>query len=459
MKRLCVPTLAAMLTTGLHASPRASHSEDSEGQTQTPQAPQNVVQAPRPYRPVFSGAAPDSSAHHVFDLSASVAGAYDDNVLAEGGGTIAPGAYQRSGFYSELSAQAAYSRRGERFDFQAGAGTNLRYYGEQREIVGTNHVADVGIAGRVGHRGRFNVNQSLSTAPSYLQRLLGPAAGQAPGLLATAADDYAVNDTSAYTYTTAAGFNQAIKRRGTLSLTSNLRRTDFAVNEAGLRDLTAYDLGGHVGYGLTRGATLRVGYVFRRGQYGDAQQHTEHTVDAGIDYVKPLSATRRTTFAMTTGSTMLNAPVQSGALGSAARQQYRIVADLSVTHQMSRTWTAAGRYHRGVELIEGLSGPVLSDAFNVSTEGFLGRRVDVRGSAAYSSGDGALPGSPTQFSTYTGQGRVRFGLSRHWAVYTEYLYYLYQFDRALQLPVGVPPQLERSGIRAGVLFMLPLRRR
>ena len=55
--------------------------------------------------------------------------------------------------------------------------------------------------------------------------------------------------------------------------------------------------------------------------------------------------------------------------------------------------------------------------------------------------------------------RLRVGLSRSLAVYSQYLYYFYDFSQDAVLPAGVPHGLERSGFRAGLTVWVPALRR
>ena len=221
---------------------------------------------PRPYRAVFGGAAVDPSVRQAVDISASLSEAYDDNVVADSAGGIRPGALQTSGFYTALSVGSAFQSHGHRFDFQADAGSNFRYYGDFHKVVGTNHFADVAMAARFRRRTTLTMNQSVSTAPPYLYGLFGARTGAGPGEMVTTADDYVMNDRTAFTYGTAVALSHGLTRRGTLSLNSNLRHTDFAVNTPGFRDLTSYEAGGHFGHNLTRDAALRLGYTHKQGE-------------------------------------------------------------------------------------------------------------------------------------------------------------------------------------------------
>jgi uncharacterized protein involved in copper resistance len=75
-----------------------------------------------------------------------------------------------------------------------------------------------------------------------------------------------------------------------------------------------------------------------------------------------------------------------------------------------------------------------------------------------------LIGQPSQFTSYTGDARLRYALTRNWAPYVEYLFYYYNFNQSAftqnaVTPAGLPPSLTRNGVRFGVTLWLPMRHR
>ena len=107
----------------------------------------------------------------------------------------------------------------------------------------------------------------------------------------------------------------------------------------------------------------------------------------------------------------------------------------------------------------GLRGPVYTNGFMATVDGLLGRRWDVLASAGFSDGESALARNASTFDTYTASVRARYALSSLWALYGEYLYYYYDFRGSAQLPVGVPPVLERNGLRIGLTLWAPVKSR
>jgi hypothetical protein len=126
---------------------------------------------------------------------------------------------------------------------------------------------------------------------------------------------------------------------------------------------------------------------------------------------------------------------------------------------MGRTWRLRGAYRRGIGFVDGLTGPVATDALTLTTDGFLNRRTDLMMMAAYTDGEASLTVGGSDFTTYTAGMTARVALSRTWATYVEYVTYFYDFDDSAYLPPGVSPSLTRNNVRMGLTLWVPVRRR
>jgi len=92
-------------------------------------------------------------------------------------------------------------------------------------------------------------------------------------------------------------------------------------------------------------------------------------------------------------------------------------------------------------------------------DALISPRMDLLATAGYSNGSSALSQDAATLDSYTADVRVRYALTRMWALYAEYLYYFYEFHSRTPLSATVPPGLERNGVRVGVTLWLPLLRR
>src|SRR5204862_2967615 len=100
---------------------------------------------------------------------------------------------------------------------------------------------------------------------------------------------------------------------------------------------------------ISRDATLHLGYVYQEGQFGvqaQARPAAVHNIDAGLDYHRALSFSRRTKIDFATGSTIVNLPAAEGLTSS--QLQYRVTGTAGLTRDMGRTWRARLGYNRGV---------------------------------------------------------------------------------------------------------------
>jgi hypothetical protein len=391
-------------------------------------------------------------------MTMSVMAGYDDNVLDQSGTLNPASPFLQSGAYTGFSAGVAYGwQLGREMEFGANAGTNARYFHDSGDLLGVGHYAGVGFASALGSRARMFANQSVTYAPSYFYSLM-PGFGSLPGTT-VGGGDFPVGDEAFFVYDTVASLTYTVTRRSAVEAVGSYRFSDLGASTAiPSSDLTSYSVGGRFRYGFTRHASMRAGYIYRRGQYGPVGRGystTLHDLDAGVDYHRALSLTRRTTLDFGTGSTIVNMPTGSGA----AELQYRLTGDVGLTHEMGRTWRARLAYTRGVGFSEAFLQPVFADAVNASLTGFLTRRIDLNTYAGLATGEVGLGSVQTPFRTWNVSSRLRYALSHVLALYAEYLYYSHNLGGAVLVPGGVPSVMDRQSAHAGVSLWLPLLRR
>jgi hypothetical protein len=440
MKRAFFRAIVAAVTTALSAAtgyaqtdpraPRGALFGDAEGRTPSPEKLNFVV-----------------------DLGES----YDQNVTLQSG-DVAFSPFQTSGFYTVFTPSLDFaSQAGEHVQFALTAASNVRHYDELHETIVTNHAVGAGVSAQLASKTTLSFNQGFTYAPALLYGLFNGSAAPVLGQMIAPASNYALDNERSYASASAARLTQQLSRRLTLSLESNAGSTNFSGNNPSYQDIWTRDAGGQFSYSFLRNTGMRFGYTYRQAEYGGSPRTTEQNFVIGIDHSRILSRTRKTTFALTVGSTLATAPLVTASAD--LRRQYRLIGDALVTHQMGRSWTLRGSYHRGLGYIQGLQAPVFTGAYSVAANGFLNRRTDISFSAAYTTGEAALTGTPSQFTTYTGDARLRYAVTRMWATYVEYLFYYYDFNQHLALPAGLPPGLTRNGLRTGVMLWIPMRHR
>jgi hypothetical protein len=438
MKSTLCRTIAAALTVALYPVSGLAQTE--------PRAPAGAV---------FGGrSAASATSREKLTFTVDLAEAYDQNLMVQSADT-ALSLFQGSGLYTQILPSIDFTT-GDRVKLIATAGSNARYYSEVHETIMTSESAGFGLVARLSPHTTVTFNQGVSHAATLLSGLFDAASSPAAGDLTASGSNNSLNTVRSYASATEASVNRRIGGRVELLFTSNLQYTLMA-RDSGYPDLRSRDAGGVFNYSVTRGVGLRLGYTFRQGEYSGTPSSTENNLDIGFNYSKPLSPTRKTTLAFSVGPTIATAPLTAGT--SDLRRQHRVIADASTTYEMGRTFRLHGNYHRGFGYIEGLQGPVFTSAYAAGAAGFLSRRADVSLSAAYSTGESAMIGTPSQFTTYTGNARLRYAVSRTWAAYVEYISCYYEFNRQLALPEFLPPGLNRNGLRTGIMLRIPVRER
>jgi len=409
-----------------------------------------VERRQRPQHGIFGGPEASPNSPQQLDISASFFGAYDDDVTADTPGLQGTAA-GLGGMYSGLTTGLSYNRRiGRRAAFNSSAGTSFRYYpdlkGQSLAPLGEQVGAGFTIGSEKNDRNRLSFGGDLGFAPYY-------ALGLAPiasvpmdiGDLAPQPVDSIVVRREALMYGTGVQFEHALSARSTVTLNYAYHVMDFHEES---RRQTSQSGGVHYRHGLSKNVGVKIGYERADSNFGGTNDHVaNHIIDAGLDFTRPLSLTRRTTLTFSIGPSLIE---QNNVL------QYRAVIDAAVSHEIGRTWAARATYHRGFGMVAGLNSMVYSDGAGAALEGLLTRRLDFAAMGSFSTGEFTMTGAPNNYNTYQGSVRLRAALQQSTAVFVEYVAYRYQFDSRLGLPLGVPGSLVRQGVRTGLSLWLPL---
>jgi hypothetical protein len=359
-----------------------------------------------------------------------------------------------------LMANMDYGWQGSRVRVGVTGASALRYYSELESVSTASYAAGFGVSARLDGRTTIFANQSVAYSPSYLYAVFPREAVTNPGTAAPPPPDYAVSDTESYFYGTTLTLTRGLSRRSHVSATGEFQYTDFLHETTRQPDLHSESVRAEYSRNLARNLALRVGYRYRSGTFGYGSalglapdlSATEHGPDVGVAYTRPVSATRNIALGFSVGSSAMSVP------GLNTSDSYRPYGEVTVGWQFSTAWQVRGTGRRGLEYVAGLSAPVFVDSFAAELGGLLHPRLNVLASARYSSGASALSSRAQPFDTYTGDFQIRYALNRELSFYGEYLYYFYDFQGTGLAP-GIPPRLERNGVRAGLTVWVPALRR
>jgi hypothetical protein len=430
----------------------------------------------RSFQGLFGAGGYDPNVRHSLEFTASVVEAYDDDIpegLGPGFGANAEDHFVVGGYSTMFTGQANYRLRRSGWTIGASAYSVMRYFSGIDEFRSTSHIGSAGFFTNLTKSTELSVNQTVSYSPSYLYSLFPTAPPIDPGELPPGGTDYAVIDSESIAYSTSVMLNQRLSSRNRVTVNAEYDYTDFSDDQTAFRDLRSSGIGAGYMRNLSKRVGLTANYEYRIGDYNfqQASNTTEHGVEFGMEWTKPISATRSAVLAFSVGARTIYGPKplfvvpvseDPDAVPVFENGRTNLMAgELLIGYQFGRSWSANGTVRRGIDYVAGFPQPVLTGGFTAGVSGFLSRRVEVEGSGGYAKGDTAIyRGRP--FDSYTAEARVRFGLVKSLAAYVEYIYYYYLFaesDLVIQEPTGLiselPSGLERNGIRVGLSVWMP----
>ena len=424
------------------------------GQAAPPDQPA-PEQVRRPFRGLFGGP-PDPASKHSLTASGSLFGAYDDDVFAGrlGSAETLHSGLRQDGVYGGMTAGLAYSLNSNRASAGLTADVGVNKY-KNRDPLPTYRVG-ANVGAQVARYTRFSLSSAAIYSPEFrLGGFTSPVTltgSQDP--FVTVLGDFDIYGLAALRTTVAGTLTQSIGRRGSLDASYSLNNVDYIDNAynyrsqfGGLRytQRVTRNLSAHLGYGYTT-----ADYTHRAAVL---PPHIHH-LDAGVDYGRALSISRRTHVSFSTGSAILSGTGETFA-GNTSGFSFHLTGTADLTHEMGRTWKAQLAYRRGVDVHEGFAQPFLSDGVNAGLSGLLSRRLSFFSGADYVSGDVGLRNG-AHYTSFSTSAVLEYALSRRLALFGRYVYYKYEFDRQAALDPRLPGALDRQGVRVGLSIFIPV---
>lgn len=330
---------------------------------------------------------------------------------------------RRDSQVTTLSGGLTYSLEGARAGMSASVASAGQYYAELTDELLSNHGAAVGAWLQITRRTNLSVNEAVSYQPAYqgaLQSLLDPRGG----FLVELANDIPASEEYRLSYATSVSLSHELSRR--TSLAADYTRRDLSFSERDGSQVTE-TAGGRLQHRISEGLGARVGYRYSTSRISDfdLDQPAQdlHTIDAGVDFSKALSLSRRTTVAFSTGSTFIETNDQF---------HFFLTGDVSLDHRMGRTWGADLSVGRHVNFFDGLLEPVVTNRANAGVSGQPTRRMSMGVSASAVQGQNAGGGDNTSFTVYQGSANTSVRIARFLGWNAGYGYFRSDFDSGVQ---------------------------
>ena len=457
------PPLAAMVVCVFVAGAAAGQTtkpkeEEGKQQPATPEdSPEPLANLRQPYEALFGGASTEKESGTRVNFNGSVIEAYDEDEVDQG-------EPQLGGLYTSVTGDVDYTRNGTRMQFAASGGASLRYYHQISQFLAIDYRGTAGMEADVARRTTLVVNQALSLSPVSLPNLFAtPLPPEIGDPVPPGNSNFAVTNDKFVTSTTAGSLEHRFSIQSQLVVRGNYRYNHYLGEASQNGDWSMLDSGVTYRHRLTEARSVRAGYSYRRASYsytdvvtGVGAQPNEHNVFVGVAVTRSFSSSQRTTLSIDGGTSLfgVTSPTQLLQPGD----KLRFVFDAAVAHSIGKTWLLAGEFDRGSQFDQGYGGPVFANALSLTAGGFVNRRTDINAWVSRTDGEPIVAVTSQGFSTTTYGGRVRYALSRNWALTGEYFRYKYDFINSPPYPflIGVPQRFARNSIRGGVVVFFPL---
>jgi hypothetical protein len=272
--------------------------------------------------------------------------------------------------FTSASGSLTYGLEGTRAGASASLSSSANYYEEVSDEIIRGYGGAVGAWLRISNRTRLDGSHAVTYQPAFqnaFQQLLDPSF--VPIVPPT---DVAASDERWLSHDSRIALSHQLSRRSSLSFDAGRREVDFSGSEG--RQLQ-YSAGARYTHQLSAGLGFRLGYRYSTGDAsGDASGRAGfHTIDAGLDFSRSFSITRRTTLGVSTGSSVVQTADDT--------TQFFVTGSGTLSQRLGRTWSASVTGGRDVSFVDGLGDPVLSDRLMAGVNGNLGRRVRAQAAA------------------------------------------------------------------------------
>lgn len=380
-------------------------------------------------------------------MIAEVGVGYDDDVFNSSSSVPVAGApVAASAGYGLANLMLNYAATGRRSSFGAAADTSFRYYRVDQPFTARSFGGSAGASADVTRRLRATGAVASQRASHHIFWVFPTLVENPLGQVMPPSLDYSLTATSGYSIDATGALTYSFTNRSSLMAEYGYGFSRYADEGRDDFELKTNRWNGRYRYQYSQYSALRLGYGVEEAEYDNGRAYRRRSLDAGVDYSRPLSFSRRTTVSFSVGSAGLDDGINT---------TYTVTGRANLNHQLSRNWVLQAGYDRNVGFVNGFLEPFFSDAFLVGVNGMMSRRVQLTGSAGYAKGKvGFASSEAPEYITYTGLGRAQILLGKGFNAYGEYVYYHYRFDDVVTLPLLSPRSLNRQGIRGGVNYTL-----
>jgi hypothetical protein len=400
----------------------------------------------RPYRGLFASTGGD--ANQVLTGSASVGVGWDDNLLAAtrsgDSGLPSRNLPAVSGGLGTVKGGLNYSFRSELIGVTIAGTTASQYFPTLDDEFVRASQGRVGLSVSPRRGPRFSLSMNAARQPYALSSLFSEEVGVVGGFAELLDLDAVLAPEGQLTYGGSFNVSQQLSRRTSMALNYSYRASErpdyehtFELKRGGAR----------LSHQLNRDLALVAGYSYGEGVDFEGEPFPHHNIDVGLDFMRALSLTRRTTVTFTTGS---------AATRTNDRLRFHLTGDAMLTHEIGRTWAAWGAYGRHVTIHETWREPGLNNTVAIGLGGLPTRRIQLQTAARVALGSIGLQYGAPGFDHYYFTSSLAYALARFVNVSVAFSHYQHNIDEDVRLAVGIPRNLSRHSVRVGINLWAPI---
>jgi hypothetical protein len=413
-----------------------------------------TAQVVRP--PARSAARPSGRTEQALTLQGNVLGGYEDNLVPPGGGDVL--AQHPSGYTGFSDAALLYSIGNPMRSLEASTGGYMNTYsniglgaaygGEQRLRARTN----------LGRRTEVAFNQDLRYAPDFSLGLFG-AVQPDSGRSNTENPTNALTRGGSWTTGASGSVVRRWSRRASMDAGYTFGRVTYVHGDG----FDSVNHSGSVGaaYSIGRWAGIRATYQHGNGRFEQVQGPVvpilTRSADVGYTYARRLSPSRQVSFYAGSGATHVDTVERQNGQPS---RYWTPSGYGAVRVDVARSWTLGGDYRLSTTPLQGNTPePFTAHTAQASLGGNVRpwlQSVFTVGFANGVSGAKTLERAPGTYDTYTGTVQFRLRLRGGWSSIVSLTRFHYRLNEAASQSLGVSRELNRSAVRAGLAWSLPL---
>ena len=383
--------------------------------------------------------------YRVFDVRTSSSMQYEDAVFDD---AIPRGSRIESGAVAGVNFGGLFEQRSNRVSARLRSSGTYQQYLQSPYVGGTTvdsgATVNVQVATRLALDG--SVNHLYTPYFQFYRQFptLLPA-----GVLVPPSSPYLATVVESHTYDMVGGFTSFYSKHSTLSASFTRRETRFSrfpdgnVSVTGGRGLWSRQLNrdfrGRLGYGRE---TIRLASL-------PGAEYIHEFIDAGVDFERVLSLTRRTTFGFTTETSMVRKP--------GTGRHYRLNGRAALSTWLRRTWLASVSFNRTTDFLPGYAEPLFSDNVGVAVTGLFSRRIEFIATAAAGRGVFGIdrPEPNGHFLLANATTQLNFAFTRHVGLFGQHVLYYFEMPPGAS-SVAPVDRLSRQTFIVGITAWIPV---